>query len=267
MRNLIVLQDAIWAALDNYESLAAPATIVSVCRDIGSSSLFVLTSSGFLLSIDMGDGFAVERSKWNLNDAFEERDAPDNSWFYVAVAAETGAIVCISHHGSIASIREDPATGRRSDTVEQEGAVDGGIAAAAWSPDTCNLALVTNNDSLLLMTSYWDVLEEVPIESRVPGSACDLSWRGDGEFLSMVSEDAADNTVRARVFSKNLELHSTGRNVADGAGALLRNLGSCVAYATNGSLIAVPQQKTKTKLQVAFLERNGLRHGDIDIQV
>lgn len=58
-----------------------------------------------------------------------------------------------------------------------------------------------------------------------------------------------------------------GRNVAEGSGSTMLGVTSAIGFATNGSLIAVPQRHKSNKLQVAFLERNGLRHGDFDIQV
>jgi elongator complex protein 1 len=98
-----------------------------------------------------------------------------------------------------------------------------------------------------------------------------LSWRGDGEGLAVLSADAEDGITRVRMYSKQLELVSTGRNVADGPTSVMKGVGKVVAFATNGSYVAVCQeQKTgagKNKLQVALVEKNGLRHGDFDLQL
>lgn len=261
MRNLILLQDGIYSGLvDKDDNLS---NIVSICRDIGSTSVFTLTDSGCLSIFKISDQLKVE-SQLSLCSGSGEKV---NSWFDATVVGEIGAVVCISHSGTIISVREDPETGLRSDTFEQEGDVDGGIAAAGWNPDASNLVIVTNNDSILLMTAYWDVLEEVPMPSRLPGSPCSVSWRGDGEYLTILCIDKELQIPQVRVYSKKLELVSTGRNVADGAGSLLKGLGSAVAYATNGSLIALSQQQGKSKLQIAFIEKNGLRHLEFDVHV
>jgi hypothetical protein len=70
-----------------------------------------------------------------------------------------------------------------------------------------------------------------------------------------------------RMFNRNLEVTATGRNVADGDLSVMKSMGGVTAYATNGSYVAVTQQRIKGKHQVALVERNGLRHGDFDIRV
>jgi len=118
-----------------------------------------------------------------------------------------------------------------------------------------------------------------------------ISWRGDGEGLAVNTIDKEDNISRVRMYNQQLELISTARNVADGPASVMRGIGQVVSYATNGSYIAVCQQQrgagnsaTTTasatavspvrssatapqKLQVALVERNGLRHGDFDLQL
>ena len=64
-----------------------------------------------------------------------------------------------------------------------------------------------------------------------------------------------------------LEFHATGRNIAEGPASVLKGLSTVVAYATNGSLIALTQRIKTTKLQVVFIERNGLRHGEFDLRL
>lgn len=261
MRNLVLLQDSIFSKLveQNTEHVS---DIVSICRDIGSASIFVLTNTGNLSRLDVSDCVRVEIKLSLCSTTGEE----DSSWFDATVVGEIGAVVCISHSGMLVSVRENPETGRHSESFEQEGDVDGGIAAACWNPDASNLVIVTNNDSMLLMTPYWDVLEEVTLPSRVPGSPCSVSWRGDGEYFSILTVDAELSIPQVRIYSKRLELFSVGRNIADGPASVLRGLGSAVAYATNGSLIALSLQQGR-KQQVAFIEKNGLRHLEFDLNV
>ena len=68
------------------------------------------------------------------------------------------------------------------------------------------------------------------------------------------------------MFSNELELISLGRNVTEGKGSLLIGMGAATAFAPNGTLVAIAQERVKGKLQVAFIEKNGLRHGDFDIR-
>ena len=98
-----------------------------------------------------------------------------------------------------------------------------------------------------------------------------VSWRGDGEGLAVLTVDSDDQTCRVRMYNPLMEIQATGRNIADGPASVMKGIGRVVAYATNGSYIAVCQeQKTGTggsRLQVALVERNGLRHGDFGLQL
>jgi elongator complex protein 1 len=276
MRNLLVLQDIIHALplpLHKNDSETS-SRIVSYACDYGISTLLLLTSDGYLFSYSFtADGAGEERSgkcpfwltrdePWKLN--IDPNNPNDQGWFYVSIVAETGTIVCISHSGSIVSIKENIGYESWSDIVEQEGDVDGGIATAQWCPDQTSLILVTKNNTILSMTTSWDVLQEIPLESFLPDTSCSISWRSDGDFFSLTTTDN-DNITSARVFNKDLELHATGRNLGDGSAAVLKSLGSPIAFGANGSLIAVTQA-IKNKHQVSFLEKNGLRHGEFEIK-
>ena len=261
MRNLVLLQDSTFSGFKDDRDIAYP-DIVSLCRDIGSTTIFALTKNGYLCGMEVSDTLRFESRILLSAD-----DVVDNSWFNATVVSEIGAVVCISYSGMIVSVREDSVTGRQSDTFEVEGDVEGGIATACWNPDTSNIVIITNNDSILLMTAYWDVLEEVPLPSRLEGSPSSVSWRGDGEFLSVLTIDKEDSIPHVRVYSKKLELISVGKNVAEGPAGILKGLGSAMAYATNGSLIALSQHKTRSNQQIVFIEKNGLRHLEFDIQV
>eukprot|EP01034_Spumella_vulgaris_P024576 gene24576-30941_t len=102
---------------------------------------------------------------------------------------------------------------------------------------------------------------------RQTNSITSVSWRGDGEYFSVVSTDSEDGISRVRMFNRNLELTATGRNVTDGDAMIMKGVGGVTAYATNGSYVAIAQERIKGKHQVALVERNGLRHGDFDIRL
>ena len=180
--------------------------------------------------------------------------------------SELGMIVCISHSGVIVSIKQSIGVEGWNKEIVQEGIVDSGIASAVWNPEQTIVIIVTNNNSILAMSNTWDVLQEIPIESRVPMSPCSISWRADGEYMTLLSVDAEDSVTKVRIYNKDLEFVSMGRNVAEGQASMLKGLGTTVAFGSNGSLIAVPQQRVKRNHQIALLEKNGLRHSDIDVK-
>ncbi|KDD74902.1 IKI3 family protein, partial [Helicosporidium sp. ATCC 50920] len=78
------------------------------------------------------------------------------------------------------------------------GAVQGGILAAAWSPDGQLLSIVSGSAQVLLMNADWAVLSESPIPGAAGGNSSPLSkaavsWRGDGAAFATVfgSSDAS----------------------------------------------------------------------------
>ena len=154
-------------------------------------------------------------------------------------------MVCVSRAGLLISIPIDLVTGTWSDKVEVEGDVEGGIINAAWSPDQNRLVVLTGNNTMLCMNSEWDVIDEVPlIETPVPDTPVNVSWRGDGEQFALQSVDASTETSYVRVYSNELELVSTDRNIADGPGSVLKGVVS-VAFSTNGALIAFPKSASR----------------------
>ena len=88
------------------------------------------------------------------------------------------------------------------------------------------------------------------MEPRVEGSPVSISWRGDGEYFAVYSVDKCDGIPRVRVYNSDVELQSVGRTVGDGPSAVLRGLQPAMAYACNGGLIAVAQQRVAKKLHV-----------------
>jgi hypothetical protein len=263
MRNLLTLRDT---------GNPVSGEIASVDHDNGSHELLVLHKDGKLFKYELSDcnyiGMPIQ--EWDISQTILEENGEgerDETWFDVSIIRSTGSIVCISNNGNLACIYVDLSTGLHSEEVTCEGEIDSGIVTAGWSPEQERVVIVTGNNSLLCMSHSWDVLEEVPIEARIPNSKCTLSWRGDGTQFVLQSVDVNDDINYIRVFSNELEIIATGRNIADGAASLLKGIGSAVAFAQNGTLIAFPQERIKGKYQIAFIEKNGLRHGDFDLHV
>ena len=258
MRNLVIDDDiSVSLQVDN-------ASIVGLEKDDGSDQYILLTSNGKLHFVQ--DLSLSLESK--PIDIIVEEQIVSNNWFSITIISETiNFLVCISHDGAI--VKGDLSNGSVTNFV-LEGEVDGGIAAAQWSPDRSILAIVTNVDTALLMTSYFDLINEIPVPAHKLDVGVSLSWRGDGSFFGLITHDILPegDLVRLHLYAKDGTYHGVGRNVGDGLAARVLGLfPSAVAYSPNGSLIAAPLQKTPTRLQIAFFEPNGLRHGEFDLQV
>jgi hypothetical protein len=283
MRNIVLLRDQLHSL-----SAATGTNLVAVSFDKAALKVLLLASDGIVycfndMEFSITPAFVCHAYKEFSHSSlsWETAEPEDNQWFDVSYIAGTGSIVLISRSGVIASLSQDDSMQDQSydnscaaihlerngypATAEQVGVIDGGIAAAAWSPDQSSLILVTNNNTMLCMSCTWDVLQEIPIPDRVPGSASSVSWRGDGEGFALVSVDLEDGVCRMRVFNNQLELLAVGRNIAEGPAATMKGVGEVVSYASNGSYIAVCQLPRAGRLQVALVEKNGLRHGDFDL--
>jgi hypothetical protein len=143
MRNLVVTVDA----ARNLSPLLEPhATVVSIAFDFGRECVLALISTGIVKRFPIDIFSDIDLTEYDCT----ERDV---EWFDVEYVDELGSAICIARSGSIARVDEGMS--------QQEGVIEGGIAAAHWSPDYHCLLIVTNNDSLLAMTPSWDVLQEV----------------------------------------------------------------------------------------------------------
>lgn len=256
MRNISIIQDQILSL----ELGSAP--VVSISVNHNQHRLYALTETGILASYDISDGFKL-LAKTRL--FFEEIQ---ETWFALDFLMIGSTVVALSREGSIVTAEDegDNLSGELTN-VDQIGVIDGGIRAASWSPDFSSLAIVTGNNTLLLMSNTWEPISEIDLPPVKSSSSLEVSWKGDGELLSIVSQDEKDQIYYARIYDKLLQLHATGRNVADGPASVLKGVGGAVSFAPNGSLVAIYQRKAAELPQVAFLEKNGLRHGDFDLRV
>ncbi|GAM18409.1 hypothetical protein SAMD00019534_015840 [Acytostelium subglobosum LB1] len=85
-----------------------------------------------------------------------------------------------------------------------------------------------------------------------------ISWRGDGQFFVCSSFDASCNRVMLRTWERALVLHAISE-------PLITGLDSGVAWRPSGSLIACSNH-LPNKHEIAFFERNGLKHGEFTIR-
>jgi hypothetical protein len=179
-------------------------------------------------------------------------------WFSIVRISLNDSIACISHSGSIAEIQENVENvnfnnaEKNTRVVEQVGSIENGISTASWNADQSVLLIVTNNNTIISMTSSWEVLNEIQISQRLTFSDSFLSWCGNGDMFSILYVDAEDGLKKVKIYNKELDELSIARNVADGAASIVKNIGSVACFATNGNYFATSLIKSKNKLQVAF---------------
>jgi hypothetical protein len=282
MKNLVIVSELLHAFPFTSTSSTNPdtgngtgtgdvITIVCQCFNLATAELLLLTSNGLLITCQVDECVVDLGQHVNLNDHLQTEDGEDggsnsnndkdNTWFHVSFVSETNSVVCVSHTGNIVRIQ-------RSGDVDHEGCVDGGIGCVGWSPDQTTLILATGNNTLLAMSNQFDVIQEVPMIAAKASAGMSIAWCESGDLFALSSLDNDDGIARVRIYNKDLELGATVRNIADGPAMTVKGINSsCLAFANNGSLIAFPLERVKGKHQVAFSEKNGLRHGEFDIHL
>jgi len=178
--------------------------------------------------------------------------------------------------------------------VEEVGCVDAGFLALSLSPDLELVSLVTGDLKLITMTRDFLPIKEEPLlgpefgsglpvsigwgkkETQFHGSEgkaarskvteqsglvesddgkVRISWRGDGAMLAVslvVPGDGQMNRV-VKVVSREGQLYSTSE--------VLPGLEQSLAWRPSGNIGVV--QSKPDKQVVAFLEKNGLQHGEM----
>ena len=210
--------------------------------------------------------------------------------------ADLSSTCVIFADGDIVLVREDPA---RSE-VEIIGSIDGGIAAAAWSPDGEILAVATASRTLLLMTREFEPIEKVAFSADDLKASHHVSvgWgKAETQFQGKhaKAQNLRDPTVPEKVDSGKLSPHDDGATTMtwrgdgaylavssvenqerrlirvysregqlDSASEPVDGLESPLSWRPAGNLIA-GVQRTPQKMDIVFFERNGLRHGEFSL--
>ncbi|WZH48120.1 IKI3 family-domain-containing protein [Fusarium acuminatum] len=200
--------------------------------------------------------------------------------------------------GDIVTVQEDEFSGQDAH-IEIVGSIDAGIAAARWSPDEELLIVVTKENNVIFMGSSFDPVAEIAMtvedlnaskhvsvgwgkkETQFQGrgakavrdptipekvdeglpsvhedGATTISWRGDGAYVAINSVQEGSRRV-IRVYSREGELDSASEPVDGLEGAL--------SWRPAGNLMA-GIQRLSDRIDVAFFERNGLRHGEFTLR-
>lgn len=263
MRNPVVLSENLTVVDGESQS---PLNIISVACNHQLGRIYLLSEDGELLYfVYHDDVLKLYRRQKLIFEEVQER------WMLVDYVAAIASIVCVSYDGSIVTVGEVEES-EQCGVPEQIGVIDNGLSAAAWSPDYSCLLLATNNNTLLCMSVEWEVLAEIPLpDSALPSPsggrpAAVLSWKDDGELFCMLSINNEDKSLSTlRIFNRLLEVVAEGRNVMDGPASQLQGLQQAMTFAPNGTAVAFHLERIPGHPQVAFIEKNGLRHGEFDL--
>ncbi|KAJ4307173.1 putative elongator complex protein 1 [Collariella sp. IMI 366227] len=235
-------------------------------------------------------------------DAFtpHEDGAPDavRSMHYFSDTLTTCILMA---GGDIVTVTEDEEGMAGDAHVEIVGTLSPSIAAARWSPDEELLVIATGDAKVVFMSRSFDVITEVGLseddlklskhvsvgwgkkETQFQGRGakakalrdptipekvdegtlssnddrrCTISWRGDGAYVAVnYLQDGVRRVIR--VFNRDGELDSVSEPVDGLEGSL--------SWRPEGNLIA-GIQRLSDRVDVAFFERNGLRHGQFTLR-
>jgi hypothetical protein len=103
-----------------------------------------------------------------------------------------------------------------------------------------------------MMTPYFEVIKEIELNPLDRLSPVALSWRGDSSAFALLMKTTTESFSKVCMYSKNADMLAVGRNVTDGLSSSIQGIGSVIAYAPNGSLVAFPLRKSSQRFQVEF---------------
>jgi len=256
MRNLSTFQDILRLLDDGLKEELEQKSISDLTLDFGSDLVVVLFSDGSLIFFSIVDGFKLCDFNFNRENLVEA------VWFSVQYVGELRAIIAISKSGEINEISciSDYENNLHRGlpkvyTCEEVGVVDGGIESASWSPDVGTLAIISGNNTLMLMKSNWEDVTEIMLPNRVPNSTCSLAWIGDGTLLAVMTLDASDKIYRVRLYSRLLEVENIARKVPKSGqdAGLIVGLEPCMAWSPNCTILACAFRKPPGAMHVCFL--------------
>ncbi|KAI9785683.1 MAG: hypothetical protein M1839_008700 [Geoglossum umbratile] len=200
--------------------------------------------------------------------------------------------------GDIVVVREEPNGGQ--DKIEIVGSVDGGITAAAWSPDEEILSISTCGDTFILMTRSFEVLTELKFspDDLQASKHVSVGWgKSETQFKGKRVKALYDPTVPERVDEGRLSPFDKGEvqiswrgdgayvavssvetskrrlirvysrdGILDSASEPVDGLEGTLSWRPAGNLLA-GIQRWEGRAEVVFFERNGLRHGQFDLRL
>ncbi|XP_060570172.1 putative elongator complex protein 1 [Ruditapes philippinarum] len=183
-----------------------------------------------------------------------------------------------------------------SHEVECVGTVESGLTAMSWSPEQELVILTTGAQTLIVMTREFDPITELSLhpdnsgeaefvqvgwgkkETQFHGSVGKqaahvrpdevtpalmwddhiprISWKADGQYFAISSIHPQTGARKVHVWTREGAHHSTSEDV--------NGIEQSLSWRPSGNLIATSQRRPN-KHDIAFFERNGLRHGEFTL--
>ena len=200
--------------------------------------------------------------------------------------------------GDIIVVREKPQNGEEK--IEILGSVDGGIFAAAWSPDEELFAIATRANTLLYMTREFDNVADIALTSEDLKASKHVSvgWgKTETQFKGKRAKVLRDPTMPEHVDEGKLSRYDTRsstiswrgdgaflaiNSIVGGARRVIRvfsregtldsvsepvdGLEGALSWRPSGNILA-GVQRLENCARVVFFERNGLRHGQFELRL
>ncbi|KIM63897.1 hypothetical protein SCLCIDRAFT_1213692 [Scleroderma citrinum Foug A] len=200
------------------EGLAA--TLSATAFDIDRDITFAATEcSGEILvwKISANHLLSLEEPSFSFCGSYV---TPEPRIASLRVLAETSRLALITHAGDIV-VWELGDSGDFNSDPDVQGTVDTGILAACWSPDDTLLTLATN-ENVILMTSTFDVLSEVPLQTSEFGedAPIDVGWGSkETQFHGSIGRSHLNTQVHTNDEEKNVSDDGLPRITWRGDGA------------------------------------------------
>ncbi|KAK2076905.1 hypothetical protein QBZ16_005133 [Prototheca wickerhamii] len=155
--------------------------VVHTCHDEDAGRLIILRADGTVDTLSLNDCQVETVTTGVLVE--EPRACSAFLW-----APELEAVLVCSRSPDVPSIQllHLPAD-QRDAWVEEIGGVEGGVQAAAWSPDGQRLVLVTGRGQVLVMDEGWTPVSEQSLPGNAPVGSASVEWRADGACFAVAS--------------------------------------------------------------------------------
>ena len=141
----------------------------------------------------------------------------EQTFISISYVAEMDNLLVVSEEGLILghSVELDSRVAlNKNEEILPVGDIDGGILACAWSYDQEMLLVVTKSGVLVLLNNSFEVLNESRLDPASTASSILLSWRSDGENVSINYLQSSGSRC-IRVLTKDLQLLSQSYALRD----------------------------------------------------
>ncbi|KAF2210146.1 hypothetical protein CERZMDRAFT_46102 [Cercospora zeae-maydis SCOH1-5] len=113
-----------------------------------------------------------------------------------------------------------------------------------------------------------DVVDRGVLSHFDDGESVGVSWRGDGEFVAVNSIVEVEGGENGEKMKRRVVRVYSREGLLDSASEAVDGLESAVAWKPSGQIIAgVQRREAEGRIDVVFLERNGLRHGEFKLRL